>query len=481
MTLRDMVHVSAGNLRRLKLRTFLTVSGVVIAIGAFTTMLSLGAGNQKMIREQYEQLGLFSTVLAYPSTGDADSARALDDDAIREFAGLPGVRAAYPYDDFDVSVSYGDSTVAVRAQAIPPGANDAPLFTRLVAGTTITPDDSTGTLVLAEFLPDLGFASPEAAVGEAIVVSVRAASADSGFAYLVPDPTELRQRLEGIPPDSLGNRVFLSRFVRRELRDGTRRFFDGYLHAQRVVSDSLVIRGVLRGGDRRSNLREVVIPRRTARRFHEAGPGGEPRDLVPALMNGDLFGAEEGGDARSYAQATLLLDTYTSHVAIVDSLEARGFRAFSYAAQFDEVRRGMLFFNLALAGVGLVALATAALGIANTLTMSVTERRREIGILKALGAEDADIRLLFLVESALIGLLGSAAGVLLGWIVARIGSAIAQELMRRQSVPPFDLFSTPPWLVATSIAFGTLIAVLSGTLPAARAARVDPVRALRSD
>jgi ABC-type antimicrobial peptide transport system permease subunit len=131
--------------------------------------------------------------------------------------------------------------------------------------------------------------------------------------------------------------------------------------------------------------------------------------------------------------------------------------------------------------VGLVALATAALGIVNTMVMSVSERRREIGIFKSLGAEDRDVHHLFLVESGTIGAVGSVLGVLLGWVVARIGSAIAQELMRRQDVPPIDLFATPLWLVALAIGFGTLVAVLAGWLPAARASRIDPVRALRNE
>ena len=91
-----------------------------------------------------------------------------------------------------------------------------------------------------------------------------------------------------------------------------------------------------------------------------------------------------------------------------------GFRTFSFAEEFDEIRKFFLFFNLALSLVGVIALVTAALGIVNTMLMSISERRREIGILKSLGAEDGDVRRLFLVESGLIGVMGSGLGIALG-------------------------------------------------------------------
>jgi ABC-type antimicrobial peptide transport system permease subunit len=160
-------------------------------------------------------------------------------------------------------------------------------------------------------------------------------------------------------------------------------------------------------------------------------------------------------------------------------VEALGYRSFSYAAEFAEIGRFLLLFNLGLGAIGVVALATAALGIVNTMLMSVSERRREIGILRSLGAEAFDIRMLFLVESGLIGAFGSALGILLGWGVARLGSRVAREIMIRQDVEPFDLFATPPWLVLTALLFGTFVSVVAGALPAARASREDPVQALR--
>jgi len=129
----------------------------------------------------------------------------------------------------------------------------------------------------------------------------------------------------------------------------------------------------------------------------------------------------------------------------------------------------------------LIALATASLGIVNTMVMSIIERRKEIGILRSLGADARDIRFLFLVESGVMGALGSLAGILSGWVATRIISVIAQAVMRHEGVPTFELFALPLWLILGAFTFGTIISILAGLYPAGRAARVDPVEALRGE
>jgi len=148
--------------------------------------------------------------------------------------------------------------------------------------------------------------------------------------------------------------------------------------------------------------------------------------------------------------------------------------------------------------VALIALITASLGIVNTMVMSITERRREIGILKSdvqlvrskrleigilksLGAYELDIRSLFLVESAAIGLLGTIAGIAFGWTITRIVSAVVQAYMRREGIPVMDPFALPVWLILIALGVGVGVSVAAGFYPAARAARVDPVEALRNE
>ena len=133
MTFRDLVVISMGNLWRMKLRTFLTTSGVLIAIAAFVAMLSFGAGNQERINEEFNKLGLFSTMQVYPknrgNVADTASAAKLDQAALLSFTRIPGVRLVYPYDAFSATVRLGDSVIATKAQALPVcGNSDEAIF-----------------------------------------------------------------------------------------------------------------------------------------------------------------------------------------------------------------------------------------------------------------------------------------------------------------------------------------------------------------
>jgi ABC-type antimicrobial peptide transport system permease subunit len=114
--------------------------------------------------------------------------------------------------------------------------------------------------------------------------------------------------------------------------------------------------------------------------------------------------------------------------------------------------------------------------------MSVLERYQEIGIYKAIGASDHDIRVLFLTEAALVGLLGGLGGLVLARLVSWLIQWGVDQYAVRQGVPgPFDLFYFPWWLLSGAVLFATAVSIVSGLYPASRAARVDPIRALRGE
>jgi putative ABC transport system permease protein len=156
-----------------------------------------------------------------------------------------------------------------------------------------------------------------------------------------------------------------------------------------------------------------------------------------------------------------------------------GFIAFSLLDITRGLRLVFAVFDLLLGLFGSLALAVASLGIVNTLVMAILERRREIGVLKALGAADRDVRRLFFAEAGAMGLLGGIFGVALGWLIGRALTFGANIYLHRQDLPSVELSSVPWWMVAGAIAFSIGVSLAAGIFPASRAARLNPVEALR--
>jgi ABC-type antimicrobial peptide transport system permease subunit len=487
MTLRDLVVISTGNLWRMKLRTFLTTSGVLIAIAAFIAMLSFGAGNQEHITAEFNKLGLFSTMQVYPKNretiADTTSLAKLDQAALQRFTTIPGVNTVYPYDAFSATVKLGDSVIATKAQALPYAAVQTKLFSNLSAGSGFDSANTRQAMISTELMKKAGFLSPDSVIGRRLVLSVRVSVIDSGLAHIVVDGGQtILDRIRLIHLDSLLNKQYRTRILRSEANETIRRFLNGFINAQSIISDTLTVCAV-RDPDRvgRMKIESVIIPASTAAKFSTGGLSGNPAEIFSAMSSGTLFSRSEDSNGKTFSQVTVDFDPKVPYTGIRDSIEAMGFRTFSFAAQFEEIQRAFMYFDLALGVIGLIALITASLGIVNTMVMSITERRKEIGVLKSLGADELDIRWLFLAESGMIGVLGTVAGILFGWTITRIVSAIAQAYMKNQGIPPMDLFALPIWLILIALGVGIGVSVIAGFYPAARAARVDPVEALRND
>ena len=131
---------------------------------------------------------------------------------------------------------------------------------------------------------------------------------------------------------------------------------------------------------------------------------------------------------------------------------------------------------------GSLALAVATLGIINTLVMAILERRHEIGIMKALGASDGDIKMIFFVEAGSMGIFGGALGVGMGWMIGRLINLGTNFYLKQQfEIRPENFWYVPLWLALFALVFSVLVSLGAGLYPASRAARLDPVQALRHD
>src|SRR5271170_2533552 len=183
--------------------------------------------------------------------------------------------------------------------------------------------------------------------------------------------------------------------------------------------------------------------------------------------------------APTYSSLNVRVGSPNQVPVVEDAIKKMGFSAFSLADATSSMRQFFAVLDAFLAIFGSLALAVASIGIVNTLVMAILERRREIGIMKALGASDADVRGLFFAEAGAMGLVGGAAGVTLGWAIGRLINFGTNIYLERQHFPSAQIWSVPLWLVLGAVAFSIVVSLLSGLYPAARAARLDPVQALR--
>lgn len=489
MTARDFLTLAFGNLWRMKLRAFLTISGVVIAIGAFVSMLSFGAGMRKNVEDQFDRLGLFTAMFVYPprdqdiqNSCDTMNVLLLDSKAVEMLSQIPGVRLAYPFHDFSVTAIYGDTTVTSDAQAIPLAAMETKLYSQIESGNVFESDSAAEVVVTREFLKFLQIEDADSVVGQKIIVTVSVASIDSGLVHIIKQDGEfIWDRFSDIRFDSLMNDGYRDRIIKRELSGAVGRFIDGFLNARKSISDTLTISGVLKRTGRRVGIKPIIITVATGHKFNSAGFSGDLPSLISGLSSGSIFPSDGDQSGKTYSKITLDLQHDYPYAGIRDSIETLGYSVFSYAEEFEEIRKFFTFFYLGLGVVGFIALTVAALGIINTMVMSITERRREIGVLRSLGANESDIRLLFLVESALIGSIGAVVGIMFGWSISRLISFVAREMMKREGVDAIEMFALPLWLIGTAFLFGLLVSLAAGYYPSSRAARVDPVQALRGE
>jgi putative ABC transport system permease protein len=201
-------------------------------------------------------------------------------------------------------------------------------------------------------------------------------------------------------------------------------------------------------------------------------------------MNEWANGVKINYNKTGYNQVIVKVADPKDALDIAEQITDMGFQAFSYQQFVQGINSFYQILQVIFGGVGAIALLVAAIGIANTMTMSILERTREIGLMKAVGATNRDVLAIFLGEAAGIGFLGGLGGVIIGWLAGQAINVVAIVYLAGQAsqqggIPPSVAVYTPLWLPIFALVFSTIIGMISGLYPALRAATMIPVLALK--
>jgi putative ABC transport system permease protein len=457
MTFGDLTELAAHNLREAILRNSLTTLGIAVGVASLVAMLSLGVGLQELVNRRLARNGLFDSILVRPDprlTGrpgppgqprpaSAAPARPIDDETRRSLAGLPDVVEVYPDLRFTVDVRYGEGGRIAQAASLSPSASGNDAFDGM-QGHFFSAPDADEVIVqqdLARELLGSDTASGHDLLGKEVTLRY------AGRQALAPGPAGN----DSLSPDeaALGFSIVSSEIKMRIV---------GVINAEAVPTAG--------GGFRPSG---IYLPLAVVEKLGVV----EGRDM------GEVVATSAAGRGGSYSNLTVRVNNPANVPVVEQAIGNMGYATFSLLDVTTRLRQVFAILDLLLGMFGSLALTVASLGIINTLVMAILERRREIGVFKALGASDRDVRQLFFAEAGVMGLVGGTAGVTLGWAIGRVIQFFTEVYLRRQSIPAENIWSVPWWLAAGGIAFAVVVSLAAGLYPASRAARLDPVDALR--
>lgn len=477
MKLYDMVELAGRNLREAGLRNSLTTVGISVGVASLVAMLSLGIGLQQFFNRQLGRSGLFDSIFVAQRSEfrggrnqvvDTSPPKPLDDSARKAFEQIAGVDEVYPYvsavGEFRLEGTRPEDSHFSIVGGLPPSARGSEAFDDY-QGSFYSSSDAPEAIVLADFARVLLGLPPEPQnadqrltpdqarqlIGKDLIFRYAQRSSDSATAPVAtpsPSPSAASPAPTG---DALSSDTSTFNVIRKEQA----------LKIVGVVS-SEPYRGMRQGRT------SVLLPVGFAETLNMIQPG-DVRSLI------------RPSQGKLYSNMVVRVSKSKQVSAVEDQIKKLGFNAFSIVDASKNLTLAFTFLDLFLGIFGSLALAVASLGIVNTLVMAILERRREIGIMKALGASDGDVKRIFFVEAGTMGVLGGAMGGGLGWLIGRAINFGTNIYMRSHELKPQDFWYVPMWLVISALVFSLLVSLFAGLYPASRAARLDPVEALRHE
>lgn len=465
----DLLRMSSGNLKRRKLRTFLTILGVVIGTASIVVMISLGLGLQQSMYQQIEQSGGMTAItvtgqeagnsMYYFSDGSeqGEATKYVTDDTIRELQKLEHVKSATP--------SLTMSSILLSGKYYG--------YIQLVG---LTPDElerQNMKLVEGSRLPEENAANLDLIIGNFVPMDFYEKGTDRGYWET--------QELPDI--DFMKDPMFLvldqSAYFNSQQNGGSSAFGGegGAENTQAKAPKKYVVHasGMLDGGMETysTGSYNVYCDVWTLKSMLQKEYRGKAIPGQPTTQTGKPY------KFFAYTNAMVQADDIDNVEELSTAIQEMGYRVSTNAEYLQSAQREFAMVEAVLGGIGAVSLFVAAIGIANTMMMSIYERTKEIGVIKVLGCSLRNIKQMFLLEAAFIGFIGGVLGNLLSFllsfginVVTGNGSAMGLDS---------NISYIPVWLVMASMGFAVLVGMIAGYFPALRAMKLSPLAAIRNE
>lgn len=428
------------NLTRRKLRAALTILGVLIGTTSIVVMLSIGLGLNHIVTGDAEDNGRLNTIKVRPKRNDDVRKRnqeykrpVITDDNIKEILSDPNIKAATPFDRVDAQTKYEKYSMWADVYAVKP--ETLALFNfEVERGRMINNSDKLQVVVGGRLQEQLFDENARRSSGPREAPDV----------------------------DFLGKKIQFSFYK-----------YDNSGGKKKPKTYDFEVVGVLKSGDWEKDSAIFVSYEYFAEFIEKLERKYNKEEYMKNRKN--PVGYEE---VRAY-----MLDMKQAEETIA-RLEEMGYRAYSEARWINETKKQMAVVQAVLGGIGGISLLVAAIGITNTMIMSIYERTKEIGVMKVIGANIKDIKRLFLIEAAFIGFWGGIVGLGasygLSTLINKLAVGFVEGFSRRGDVEQ-KISIIPLWLVLLAIGFSTLIGLISGYLPARRAMKLSALRAIRTE
>ena len=453
MRISDLFLSSLKNLWRRKVRTLLTIFGVVIGTCSIVVMISLGVGVTRQQLSWLDNMGDLTIITVYENWESSESEQVeLSESAVKQMQKMEDVTGATPF----VYLDAGGSLILQ--------SDDRYKYEGSVYG------------VYLDALDVLGYQTAEGRLPEE-TDGKYAAVFGAQAAYQFRDTKRKRNNYVDSYPDANGK--IKDPFI-DPLRD------DLYFNVVDNTSGNYDWQSIpeKKADNKKLKIIGILMPDDQAN-YQFDKSYCVYIDIRYAAELQQIYNKENG--IRTTAQKEATYDTVYVKASSVDTVEAveqaikdMGYQTSSMASMRDEISQQMQTIQLVLGGIGGVSMLVAALGITNTMVMSIYERTKEIGIMKVLGCRLSNIRTIFLGEAGLIGLGGGVIGVGLSYLISYLLNIILGNSMNYYGGES-GISIIPLWLVGLGMAFATGVGLISGFSPANRAVKISAIEAIRRE